>query len=78
MAVILVPVLPFLDALVKCSLLLIVRHILEIRNEHRSLVSHGGRAYGTSDFANNRAELVPSPWANARNGASRPWLGDNS
>ena len=69
----------------KCSLLLIVRHILEIRNDHRSLVSHSGHTSGTSDFANaflfpgvNRwVELVSSPRANARNGASRRWLGDN-
>ena len=27
---------------------------------------------------NSRAELVPSPWANARNGASRRWLGDKT
>ena len=27
---------------------------------------------------NSRAELVPSPRTNARNGASRRWLGDNS
>ena len=27
---------------------------------------------------NSRAELVPSPRANARNGASRRWLGDYS
>ena len=26
---------------------------------------------------NSRAELVPSPRAHARNGASRRWLGDN-
>jgi hypothetical protein len=38
----------------------------------------------TLDFANaflspgvnRRAGLVPSPWADARNGASRRWLGD--
>ena len=68
----------------KCSLLLIVRHILEIRNDHRSLVSHGGHTPGTSDFANaflfpgvnSRAGLVSSPRANARTGASRRWLGN--
>ena len=69
----------------KCSLLLIVRHILEIRNDHRSLVSHGGHTPGTSDFANafffpgvnSRTELVPWLRANGRNGGSRIWLGDN-
>ena len=68
----------------KCSLLLIVRHIFEIRNDHRLLVSHGGRTPGTSDFANaflfpgvnSRAELVSSPRANTRTGAFRRWLGD--
>ena len=34
----------------KCSLLLIVCHILEIRNDHPSLVSHGGHTPGTLDF----------------------------
>ena len=51
----------------KCSLLLIVRHILENRNDHPSLVSHGGRTPGTLDFANAflfpgvncRMELLP-------------------
>ena len=68
----------------KCSLLLTVRHILEIRNDHRSLVNHGGHTPGTSDFANaflfpgvnSRAELVPLPRANARNGVLRRWIGD--
>ena len=36
----------------KCSLLLIVHHILETRNDHRWLVSHGGHTPGTSNFAN--------------------------
>ena len=69
----------------KCLLLLIVRHILKIRNDHPSLASHGGHTPGTLDFANaflfpgvnSRTELVPSPWANAQNGASRRWLGDD-
>ena len=68
----------------KCLLLLIVRNILEIRNDHPWLVSHGGHTPGTSDFANaflfpgvnSRAELVPSPRTDARNGASRRWFGD--
>ena len=30
----------------KCSLLLIVRHILEIRSDHALLVSHGGHTPG--------------------------------
>ena len=54
----------------KCSLLLIVHHILEIRNDHCSLVIHCGHTPGTSDFANavlfsvvnSRAELAPSPF----------------
>ena len=66
----------------KCSLLLIVRHILEIRNGHPSFVSHGSRTPETLDFANaflfpgvnSRTELVPSPRANARNSASRRLL----
>ena len=36
----------------KCSLLLIVRHILEIRNDHPWSVSHGSHTPGTLDFAN--------------------------
>ena len=51
----------------KCSLLLIVHHILEISNDHPSLVNHGGRMPGALDFANDflfrgvnsRTELVP-------------------
>ena len=68
----------------KCLLLLLVRHILEIRNDHRSLVSHDGHTpeLQTSLNAflfpgvNSRAELIPSSRANARNGASRRCLGD--
>ena len=45
-----------------------------------------GHTLGTSDFANaflfpgvnSQVELVPSPRANARNGASRSWLGDKT
>ena len=45
-----------------------------------------GHTPGTADFANaflfprvnNQAELVPSPRANARNGASRSWFGDKT
>ena len=55
-------------------------------NDHPLLVSHGGHTPGTLDFANaflfpgvnSRTELVPSPRANARNGASRRWLGENT
>ena len=62
----------------KCLLLLIVRRILEIRNDHRSLVSHCGHTAGTLHFANallfpdvnSRTELVRSPRANARIGAA--------
>ena len=54
-----------------------------IRDDHNSLVSHGSRTPGTLDCANaflfpggnSRTELVPSPWADARNGVSH-WLGD--
>ena len=60
----------------KCSLLLIVRHIVEIRYDHHSLVSHGGYTSGTSDFANDFLflgvnsweELVPSPWLTPKHG----------
>ena len=45
-----------------------------------------GDTPGTSDFANaflfppvnNQAGLLPSPQANARNGASRSWFGDKT
>jgi hypothetical protein len=47
-------------------------------------VTHARDHWWTSDFANalvfldvnSRAEIVPSPQAYARNGASRLWLGD--
>jgi hypothetical protein len=48
------------------------------------LVTHARDYWWTLDFANDFvspgvnsvAELVPSPWAYARNGARRRWLGD--
>jgi hypothetical protein len=53
-------------------------------DDHPSLVTHARDHSWTLDFANapltpgvnNLAELVPSPRANARNGAPRHWLGD--
>ena len=60
-------------------------HIFEIsEDDHPRLVTHARDHWWTLDFANaslspgvnSRAELVPSPRANARNGAPRRWLGD--
>ena len=52
----------------KCLLILIVRHIREIRNDHRSLVSHCGHTARTLDFAN--AFLFPG--VNSRTELVRP------
>jgi hypothetical protein len=69
----------------QCSLFTTVRNIFEINEEDRPpntptpLVTHARDHWWTSDFANafvflgviTRAELVPSPRANDRNGAER-------
>jgi hypothetical protein len=66
-------------------LFMTVRHIFEIsEGDHPRLVTHARDHWWTLDFSNaslsagvnSRAELVPSPLGNARNGAPRRWLGD--
>ena len=69
----------------KFLLLLIVRHIFEISDDHllratrpRYLMNFRLRYAFLFPGVNSRAELVPSHRANARNGASRRWLGDKT